>query len=625
MMSTLFICINISKMIIKILTKGGKAMVEQYQKNIKQKLTVVPMEPGCYLMKDRNNQIIYVGKAKKLRNRLRSYFTGAHDAKTTRLVGEIRNFEYIVTSSETESLLLELNLIKQYQPRYNILLKDDKSYPFIKITKEKHPKLIVTRTVKKGSGKYFGPYPNAYSAQETKKLLDRIYPFRKCDKMPDKLCLYYHIGQCMGPCVYPVDLNKYAEMTKEITDFLNGEDKTIMRNLEQKMQDASENLDFEQAKEYRDLIQHIQNLTKKQKITSTDNTVRDIFGYSVSKGWMCIQVFFIRQGNMIKRDATMIPLQQTEEEEFYTFIGQFYDLNQHILPKEVHIPKHLDSKVIQSVVDTKIIQPQKGKKKEMVDLANHNAELSLENKFELIAKDESRTIKAIEEIGDRMGIQTPIRIEAFDNSNIQGVDPVSAMVSFVDGKPNKKGYRKYKIKSVAGPDDYKSMREVVRRRYSRVLNEGLPLPDLIIVDGGKGHMNGVIDVLENELGLDIPVAGLKKNDKHQTADLLYGKEAEIVPLKKNSQAFYLLQRIQDEVHRFAITFHRQTRQKTGLQSVLDTVEGIGAKRKTKLLRTFGSIKKMKDASIEELQQSGLPLNVAKNLHDALHDNSDKKN
>lgn len=596
-----------------------------YEEKIRDKLSVVPFEPGCYLMKDRNDQIIYVGKAKRLRNRLRSYFTGAHDAKTTRLVSEIRNFEFIVTSSETESLLLELNLIKQYQPRYNILLKDDKSYPFIKITKEKHPKLIVTRTVKKGSGKYFGPYPNAYSAQETKKLLDRIYPFRKCDKMPDKLCLYYHIGQCMGPCVYPVDLNKYAEMTKEITDFLNGEDKTIMRNLEHKMQAASEDLDFEQAKEYRDLIQHIQNLTKKQKITSTDNTVRDIFGYSVSKGWMCIQVFFIRQGNMIKRDATMIPIQQTEEEEFYTFIGQFYDLNQHILPKEVHIPKHLDSEVVQSVVDTKIVQPQKGKKKEMVDLANHNAELSLENKFELIAKDESRTIKAIEEIGDRMGIQTPIRIEAFDNSNIQGVDPVSAMVSFVDGKPNKKGYRKYKIKSVEGPDDYKSMREVVRRRYSRVLNEGLPLPDLIIVDGGKGHMNGVIDVLENELGLDIPVAGLKKNDKHQTADLLYGKEAELVPLKKNSQAFYLLQRIQDEVHRFAITFHRQTRQKTGLQSVLDTVEGIGAKRKTKLLRTFGSIKKMKDASIEELQQSGLPLNVAKNLHDALHDNSDKKN
>lgn len=592
--------------------------MEDYKQRIKNKLNVVPMEPGCYLMKDRNDQVIYVGKAKKLRNRLRSYFTGAHDAKTTRLVGEIRHFEFIVTSSETESLLLELNLIKQYQPRYNILLKDDKSYPFIKITKEKYPRLLVTRTVKKGTGKYFGPYPNAYSAQETKKLLDRIYPYRKCDKMPDKLCLYYHIGQCLGPCVYDVDLSKYAQMTKEITDFLNGEDKTILKSLEERMLTASESLDFERAKEYRDLIQHIQNLTNKQKIMSSDKTIRDVFGYSVDKGWMCIQVFFIRQGNMIKRDTTMIPLQQTEEEEFYTFIGQFYSLNQHILPKEVHVPRNLDKEMIQSVVDTKIVQPARGPKKEMVDLAAHNAKVSLNNKFELISRDESRTIKAIEELGTQMGIQTPIRIEAFDNSNIQGVDPVSAMVTFIDGKPDKKNYRKYKIKTVKGPDDYKSMREVVRRRYSRVLNEGLPLPDLIIVDGGKGHMNGVIDVLQNELGLDIPVAGLQKNDKHQTSELLYGASAEIVPLKKNSQAFYLLHRIQDEVHRFAITFHRQTRQKTGLKSILDDIDGIGSKRKTLLLRSFGSIKKMKEATLEDFKNLGIPENVAKNLHEQLH-------
>ncbi|CXT06700.1 Excinuclease ABC subunit C [Staphylococcus aureus] len=592
--------------------------MEDYKQRIKNKLNVVPMEPGCYLMKDRNDQVIYVGKAKKLRNRLRSYFTGAHDTKTTRLVGEIRRFEFIVTSSETESLLLELNLIKQYQPRYNILLKDDKSYPFIKITKEKYPRLQVTRTVKQGTGKYFGPYPNAYSAQETKKLLDRIYPYRKCDKMPDKLCLYYHIGQCLGPCVYDVDLSKYAQMTKEITDFLNGEDKTILKSLEERMLTASESLDFERAKEYRDLIQHIQNLTNKQKIMSSDKTIRDVFGYSVDKGWMCIQVFFIRQGNMIKRDTTMIPLQQTEEEEFYTFIGQFYSLNQHILPKEVHVPRNLDKEMIQSVVDTKIVQPARGPKKDMVDLAAHNAKVSLNNKFELISRDESRTIKAIEELGTQMGIQTPIRIEAFDNSNIQGVDPVSAMVTFVDGKPDKKNYRKYKIKTVKGPDDYKSMREVVRRRYSRVLNEGLPLPDLIIVDGGKGHMNGVIDVLQNELGLDIPVAGLQKNDKHQTSELLYGASAEIVPLKKNSQAFYLLHRIQDEVHRFAITFHRQTRQKTGLKSILDDIDGIGNKRKTLLLRSFGSIKKMKEATLEDFKNIGIPENVAKNLHEQLH-------
>ncbi|EGQ3712417.1 excinuclease ABC subunit UvrC [Staphylococcus pseudintermedius] len=580
--------------------------MEETQSRIKQKLGVLPMEPGCYLMKDRQNQVIYVGKAKKLRNRVRSYFTGAHDTKTTRLVREIVDFEYIVTSSETESLLLELNLIKKYQPRYNILLKDDKSYPFIKITKERHPKLIVTRTVRKGSGKYFGPYPNAYSAHETKKLLDRIYPFRKCDKMPDRLCLYYHIGQCLGPCVYPVQQEEYGRMTKEITDFLNGEDKTILKNLEEKMIKASENLEFEQAKEYRDLIQHVNNLTKKQKIMSVDQTVRDVFGYHVDKGWMCIQVFFIRQGNLIEREATMFPLQQTPEEEFYTFIGQFYQLNQHFLPKEVHIPKQLDVEMVHTVVDTNIVTPQRGQKKQLVDMANKNARISLENKFELIARDESRTVKAIEQLADAMGIQIPIRIEAFDNSNIQGVDPVSAMVSFVDGKPDKKGYRKYKIKSVEGPDDYKSMQEAVRRRYTRVLNEGLPLPDLIIVDGGKGHMSSVADVLENELGLDIPIAGLAKNDKHQTSELLYGETAQVVPLKKNSQAFYLLQRIQDEVHRFAITFHRQTRQKTGLRSILDQVEGIGPKRKTKLLRTFGSIKKMREASVETLQEAGLP-------------------
>ncbi|EOG8968543.1 excinuclease ABC subunit UvrC [Staphylococcus pseudintermedius] len=593
--------------------------MEETQSRIKQKLGVLPMEPGCYLMKDRQNQVIYVGKAKKLRNRVRSYFTGAHDTKTTRLVREIVDFEYIVTSSETESLLLELNLIKKYQPRYNILLKDDKSYPFIKITKERHPKLIVTRTVRKGSGKYFGPYPNAYSAHETKKLLDRIYPFRKCDKMPDRLCLYYHIGQCLGPCVYPVQQEEYGRMTKEITDFLNGEDKTILKNLEEKMIKASENLEFEQAKEYRDLIQHVNNLTKKQKIMSVDQTVRDVFGYHVDKGWMCIQVFFIRQGNLIEREATMFPLQQTPEEEFYTFIGQFYQLNQHFLPKEVHIPKQLDVEMVHTVVDTNIVTPQRGQKKQLVDMANKNARISLENKFELIARDESRTVKAIEQLADAMGIQIPIRIEAFDNSNIQGVDPVSAMVSFVDGKPDKKGYRKYKIKSVEGPDDYKSMQEAVRRRYTRVLNKGLPLPDLIIVDGGKGHMSSVADVLENELGLDIPIAGLAKNDKHQTSELLYGETAQVVPLKKNSQAFYLLQRIQDEVHRFAITFHRQTRQKTGLRSILDQVEGIGPKRKTKLLRTFGSIKKMREASVETLQEAGLPKKTAEVLFKALQE------
>ncbi|UTG99363.1 excinuclease ABC subunit UvrC [Macrococcoides canis] len=584
--------------------------MEDYEMQIRNKLSVLPSEPGCYLMKDRNDQVIYVGKAKNLRNRVRSYFTGSHDEKTTRLVMEIRDFEYIVTSTEIESLLLELTLIKKHYPRYNILLKDDKSYPFIKITNEKHPRLLVTRTVKKNSGKYFGPYPNAYAAHETKKLLDRIIPFRKCTHLPDKLCLYYHIGQCLGPCVYDVDQKEYQRYIQIVTNFLNGHDTTIVEELKEKMNTKAENLEFEEAKEYRDLIQHIESLMFKQKMMTSDMTTRDIFGFSVDKGWMCVQVFFIRQGNLIERKVQMIPLIDDAKSHFYNFIGQFYQLEENILPGEVHIPLGLDMDMVRSVVETKVIQPKKGKKKEMVDLAVKNAKIALTNKFDIIERDESRTVKAIEELGNVMGIETPIRIEAFDNSNIQGVDPVAAMITFVDGKPSKRDYRKYKIKTVTGPDDYASMREVVRRRYTRVLKENLPLPDLIIVDGGKGHMTSVLDVLINELNLDIPVAGLKKNDKHMTSELIYGEEFNIIPLNKKSQSFYLLQRIQDEVHRFAISFHRNTRRKTGLSSQLDQIEGMGPKRKQKLMKHFGSVKRIKEASVEEIRAAGLPEKLA---------------
>ncbi|WP_414046151.1 excinuclease ABC subunit UvrC [Macrococcus equi] len=598
--------------------------MEDYELKIKRKLAVLPNEPGCYQMKDKNNQIIYVGKAKNLRNRVRSYFTGAHDEKTTRLVLEIRDFEFIVTNTEIESLLLELTLIKKYYPRFNIMLKDDKSYPFIKITNEKHPKLLVTRTVKKNSGKYFGPYPNAYAAHETKKLLDRIIPFRKCKNLPDKLCLYYHIGQCLGPCVYNVEEAEYRRYIQIVTDFLNGQDTAIVDDLREKMHERAENLQFEEAKEYRDLIAHVESLMFKQKMMTSDMTTRDIFGYAVDKGWMCIQVFFVRQGNLIERKVTMIPLIDDSKSHFYNFIGQFYGLAENILPAEVHVPTRLNLEMIQSVVETKVIQPQRGKKKEMVDLAVKNAQIALSNKFEIIERDEERTIKAVEELGNAMGIETPVRIEAFDNSNIQGVDPVAAMVCFIDGKPSKRDYRKYKIKTVTGPDDYESMREVVRRRYARVLKENLPLPDLIVVDGGKGHMSGVIDVLVNELNLDIPVAGLKKNDKHMTAELLYGEDFDVIPLNKKSQSFYLLQRIQDEVHRFAITFHRNTRRKTGLSSQLDSIEGIGPKRKLMLMKHFGSVKRIKEATIEEINQIGVPIKLATEIHNTLNGESQQK-
>jgi excinuclease ABC subunit C len=580
---------------------------------IKNKLSLLPDQPGCYLMKDRQGTIIYVGKAKILKNRVRSYFTGSHDGKTLRLVGEIEDFEYIVTSSNIEALLLEINLIKKHDPKYNVMLKDDKTYPFIKLTAEKHPRLITTRQVKKDKGKYFGPYPNVQAANETKKLLDKIYPLRKCSTLPDRVCLYYHMGQCLAPCVYDVDDAKYKELTDEITRFLNGGYKEIKKDLTEKMTAAAEELDFERAKDFRDKIVHIEATMEKQKITMTDFTDRDVFGYAVDKGWMCVQVFFVRQGKLIERDVSLFPIYNEPEEEILTFLGQFYTKANHFKPKEILISDSIDEEILGKLLEVNVIKPKRGQKKDLVKLAEKNASIALKEKFSLIEKDEDRTIKAVENLGTALGIYTPYRIETFDNSNIQGTSPVSAMVVFIDGKPEKREYRKYKIKTVQGPDDYESMREVVRRRYSRVLQENLPLPDLIIIDGGKGHIESVRDILENELGLDIPLAGLAKDEKHRTSQLLYGNPLEVIPLGRTSQEFYLLQRIQDEVHRFAITFHRQIRGKGVFQSLLDEIEGIGEKRKKALLKHFGSIKKMKEAKVEDFTAIGIPVNVANEL------------
>lgn len=586
---------------------------------IKNKLALLPDQPGCYLMKDRQGTIIYVGKAKILKNRVRSYFTGSHDGKTLRLVNEIEDFEYIVTSSNIEALLLELNLIKKHDPKYNVMLKDDKTYPFIKLTSERHPRLITTRKVKKDKGKYFGPYPNVGAANETKKLLDRIYPLRKCATLPDRVCLYYHIGQCLAPCVNDISQTTYKEMVEEITKFLNGGYKEIKKDLTEKMMKASEELDFERAKEYRDQIAHIESTMEKQKMTSTDFTDRDVFGYAVDKGWMCVQVFFVRQGKLIERDVSMFPFYSEPEEEFLTFLGQFYDKANHFKPKEILLPEKVDDQLASELLQVKVLKPKRGQKKDLVLLAGKNAKIALKEKFSLVERDEQRTIKAVEHLGNQLGIATPHRIEAFDNSNIQGTNPVSAMVVFIDGKPAKREYRKYKIKSVKGPDDYESMREVVRRRYSRALKESLPLPDLIMIDGGKGHVEAVRDVLENELGLEIPLSGLVKDDKHRTSQLIFGNPLEIIPLGRNSQEFYLLQRIQDEVHRFAITFHRQLRGKTAFQSILDDISGIGEKRKKQLLKHFGSVKKMKEATIEEFREIGIPANIAEILYKKLQE------
>ncbi|AVI41884.1 MULTISPECIES: excinuclease ABC subunit UvrC [Bacillus] len=586
-------------------------------KLIKEKLSVLPDQPGCYLMKDRQNTVIYVGKAKILKNRVRSYFTGSHDAKTQRLVSEIEDFEYIVTSSNIEALILELNLIKKYDPKYNVMLKDDKTYPFIKITNERHPKLIVTRHVKKDKGKYFGPYPNVQAARETKKLLDRLYPLRKCATLPDRVCLYYHLGQCLAPCVYDISEETNKQLVDEIIRFLNGGHQQIKKELTEKMQEAAEQLEFERAKELRDQIAYIDSTMEKQKMTMSDLSDRDVFAYAYDKGWMCVQVFFIRQGKLIERDVSLFPMYQDPEEEFLTFMGQFYAKNNHFLPKEILVPDSVDQEMIEQLLETNVHQPKKGKKKDLLLLAHQNAKIALKEKFSLIERDEERSIGAVKQLGDALNIYMPYRIEAFDNSNIQGADPVSAMVVFQDGKPYKKEYRKYKIKTVTGPDDYASMREVIRRRYTRVLKDELPLPDLILIDGGKGQINAAIDVLENELNLSVPVAGLVKDEKHRTSNLMMGDTLEIVALERNSQAFYLLQRIQDEVHRFAISFHRQLRGKNAFQSILDDVPGIGEKRKKQLLKHFGSVKKMKEATIEDFQEAGIPKQTAELLIEAL--------
>ncbi|MCM3305214.1 excinuclease ABC subunit UvrC [Priestia megaterium] len=582
---------------------------------LKEKLAILPDQPGCYLMKDKYGTVIYVGKAKVLKNRVRSYFTGSHDGKTLRLVNDIVDFEYIVTSSNLEALILEMNLIKKHDPKYNIMLKDDKGYPFIKITAEKQPRLVITRKIKKDKGKYFGPYPNVQAANETKRLLDRIYPLRKCSTMPDRPCLYYHIRQCLAPCVKEVKEEQNKHIIENITRFLNGGYEHVKTELTEKMLKASEELDFERAKEYRDQIAHIEATMEKQKVTFNDFVNRDVFGYSYDKGWMCVQVFFIRQGKLIEREVSMFPFYKEPEEDFLTFIGQFYAKN--IKPKEVMVPATIDAELAEKLVEVEVQHPKRGKKKELVELACKNAKIALGEKFYLIERDEERTVGAVERLGEELGIAAPYRIEAFDNSNIQGTDPVSAMIVFVDGKPEKKEYRKYKIKTVQGPDDYSSMREVVRRRYSRALKEGLPLPDLIVVDGGKGHLAAVQDVLENELGLLVPTAGLVKDDKHRTSNLMIGEPPQIIPLERNSQEFYLLQRIQDEVHRFAITFHRQVRSKSAFQSVLDDIPGVGEKRKKALLKYFGSVKKLKEATVDDIRNSGVPQNIAEKIYETL--------
>ena len=575
---------------------------------LRQKLTLLPEKPGVYLMKDTLGQIIYVGKAKLLKNRVKSYFTGSHDGKTGRLVSQIVDFEYILTESEVAALVLECNLIKKHNPKYNILLRDDKTYPYLIITEENHPRILVTRQVKKGTGKYFGPYPNATAAKEAARLLNRLFPFRKCRQIPTRPCLYYHLEQCLAPCITDVSLNVYVEMRKNVSTFLKGDQSEIISLLEGKMQTASEALLFERAKEYRDLIEDLKLLQEKQNITLNDFIDRDVLGYAITTDQMCIQVYYFRQGKLQARDSFTFPYYEEPEEAFVSFVAQFY-IERNVWPPEILLPS-IESQVLSSLFPVTI--PQKGKKRELLQMAMANAQNTLHDQISLEIRQQSETQLALGTLGELLTIPLPSRIEAFDISNIGGTHTVAGMVQFIEGKPERKGYRKYKVQPMETSDDTAAMGQVVLRRYARLVSENAPLPNLILVDGGKGQINAALKALK-ELNLTIPIAGMVKNDRHQTHGLL-DQSCNPVTLPKNHPTFHLLGRIQNEVHRFAITFHRQQRAKSMTLSALDDITGIGPKRKQQLLRHFSSLDDIQQATIEELQAAGLPLNTATTIY-----------
>lgn len=580
---------------------------------IKKKLALLPLSPGCYLMKNKNGKVIYVGKAKKLKNRVSSYFTGVHNYKTTKLVDHIWDFDYIRTDSEKEALLLEINLIKDYTPEYNIMFMDNTYYPYIELTNEKHPRLKIVRSAKNKKNRYFGPFPDATAARQTLKLVNKLFPLRKCNVIPNRPCLYYSLHQCLGPCINDVDEEEEKKIRNDIIKFMKGDTKDKIDELKASMQKASDELNYELAMEYRDLIQSVEYVTGHQHIDFADQGDRDILGYYIDKGYLSVQLFFMRGGHLLNHEYDLVPVSDDYQEDLMQFLVTFYQTNN--LPKELLLPQDLDVSVISDILDTKILQPQRGDKKDLVDMANRNAKEALEKKFILKQQNEKKTIGAVEELGRLLHIDTPHMIELYDNSNIQGAYAVAGMVVFRDGKPSKKDYRRFKIKTVEGPDDYASMKEVIYRRYYRNLVEHREMADMIIVDGGIGQINAAKEVLD-ALNVPVHLCGLQKDDKHSTA-MLIDRDGHEVPIDRKSQLFFLLTRMQDEVHRYAITFHRQVRSKSLFSSILDQVDGIGEKRKHKLLYKFKSVKKMKEASVDELGEV-LPAKVAADLYQVLH-------
>ena len=580
---------------------------------LKEKLLLLPNKPGCYLMKDKNGVIIYVGKAKNLKNRVNSYFKSSHTGKTAVLVSNIVDFEYIITNLELEALLLEINLIKKHTPKYNVLLKDDKSYPYIELTNEKVPRLLIVRPnkLKNKNIKLYGPYPNVTAARKTIELLNRLYPLRKCSNMGKKECLYYHIGECLGYCVKKVNEDEIKKITDEITSFLKGNDDVVLKKIDEEMNKCIEKLNFEKASELKELKEFINITLRNQLIDLNDFIDRDIFGYAVYKGYLSIQVLFLRGGKLVGRKSSIYPIISDEIEELTLFISSFYDKN-NIKPKEILVPDIIDEKLIKDILNVNVYKPVKGKKKELVNLSNKNALNSLKEKFELIKKSDENALNACNELKELLGISSANKIEAFDNSHLFGSYSVSGMITFTLGLPDKNNYRKYKI-DIEHHDDFHVMKEVIYRRYYRVLMENLEKPDLIIVDGGKAQITAATTVLK-DLNLNIPVCGLVKNDKHRTSDILYNDK--LYEIDKTKNLFHMLERIQDEVHNFTIRYHRDIRSKGALASILDDIKGIGEKRKKELLKKYSNINKMKEATVDDLSKI-LPYDIAYNLHEFL--------
>ncbi len=584
---------------------------------IEDKLAILPALPGCYLMKNKQGEIIYVGKAKKLKNRVRQYFHGAHDFKTTRLVANIDDFEYIVCGSEKEALLLEINLIKKHTPQYNIMFMDDKTYPYLKLTKEKAPLLRVVRNTKDKKATYFGPFPDSSAAYDTQKLLNRIYPLRKCNRLPKKECLYYHMGQCLAPCVNVIDEQVYADMAQGIRKFLRGDVKEIVERLKAEMKEASEALQFEKAQEKLSLIQAIEHVTARQQIDFKDHKDRDVFGYYVDKGYISIQGFFMRGGKLIERTLSITPLYEDAMEAFQSFVLQYYANNP--LPQEILLPKEYDVEHLVQILDTKIVQPIRGDKLKLVEMVLANAKNSHEQKFELISRKDHRREEGMQQLCQLLGKEIH-RIELFDNSHISGAYNVSGMVVYKDGEPSKQDYRTYRLQEYRS--DLDSMKEVIYRRYVRLLKERGKFPDLLIVDGGWLQIEAAKEIID-ALEVSITVCGLVKDDNHRTSNLM-DSEGQVLTVSKESSLFFLLTQMQDEVHRFAISYHRRLRGKGMTKSILDEVEGIGNVRKKKIWNHFKSLKRLKQASVEEIA-AVVPMQVAQSVYNILHNTDQNEN